>query len=92
VVAFSRATPKKVYVQDRLKERVEDVEGLLRGNASVYVCGNAANMARDVKSTLVEIITQERGVIPADAEKVLMSMKTSGEYQVRVSICPYMLW
>jgi sulfite reductase (NADPH) flavoprotein alpha-component len=51
-VAFSRDTPEKVYVQNRLWEQRKDVVTWLENGAHFYVCGDAKSMAKDVRSTL----------------------------------------
>lgn len=48
VPAFSRTGNAKVYVQDRVEERIAEVARLINDeNAYFYICGSAA-MARDV--------------------------------------------
>ena len=51
-VAFSRDTPEKVYVQHRLWEKRADLVAWLDGGATFYVCGDAKQMAKDVRATL----------------------------------------
>lgn len=52
--AFSRdADNEKIYIQDRVRENMQEVMNLLEGSSRcyVYICGSAA-MARDVVRTL----------------------------------------
>eukprot|EP00443_Scrippsiella_acuminata_P069592 CAMPEP_0115434242 /NCGR_PEP_ID=MMETSP0271-20121206/33041_1 /TAXON_ID=71861 /ORGANISM="Scrippsiella trochoidea, Strain CCMP3099" /LENGTH=698 /DNA_ID=CAMNT_0002859659 /DNA_START=68 /DNA_END=2164 /DNA_ORIENTATION=+ len=42
VTAFSREQQEKVYVQHRLRERGQEIAGLINGGAYVYVCGATA--------------------------------------------------
>ncbi|WP_367278486.1 sulfite reductase flavoprotein subunit alpha, partial [uncultured Amaricoccus sp.] len=65
-VAFSRDGAEKVYVQDRLRRQGRDVYAWLEEGASVYVCGDATNMAPDVQATLVDIVA-EHGRLGRDA-------------------------
>lgn len=58
ITAFSREGPNKVYVQHRLKERAKEVNELLEKKAYIYVCGDAANMAREVNTVLAQIIAE----------------------------------
>jgi NADPH-ferrihemoprotein reductase len=82
VTAFSREGPQKVYVQHRLKEKAKEVNELLQQKAYFYVCGDAANMAREVNSTLVKIIAEGRGVPEQKAEEIVKSMRSANQYQV----------
>ncbi|KAM0550302.1 hypothetical protein ACHAPJ_008972 [Fusarium lateritium] len=82
ITAFSRDGPSKVYVQHRLKEHASEVNKLMKEKASVYVCGDANRMARDTRHTLVQIISQQRGVSETAAEGVLKSMRATARYQV----------
>ncbi len=83
VTAFSRTGPKKVYVQHRLKERAKEVNELLEKKAYFYVCGDAANMAREVNAVLAQILADERGVSEAKAEEIVKNMRSANQYQVR---------
>ncbi|KAI8670186.1 NADPH--cytochrome P450 reductase [Fusarium keratoplasticum] len=82
VLAFSRESSNKVYVQHRLKEYGEYVNELMeKKKANIYVCGEAANMAREVKATLVQIIATQRGVGALKAEEILNVMRSGNQYQ-----------
>lgn len=54
-VAFSRQSSQKVYVQHRLAVRAAEVKEML-SEGYFYVCGDAAHMARDVNSELMNIL------------------------------------
>ncbi|KAM7189705.1 hypothetical protein V8F20_010045 [Naviculisporaceae sp. PSN 640] len=81
VTAFSRESNKKVYVQHRLKERAKEVNELLEKKAYFYVCGDAANMAREVNTVLAQIIAEQRGIPEAKAEEIVKNMRASNQYQ-----------
>ncbi|MCJ1399727.1 NADPH-cytochrome P450 reductase [Xylographa trunciseda] len=82
VAAFSREQSQKIYVQHRLGEHAKEVNDLLQNQkANFYVCGDAANMAREVSNKLVQIISEERGIPLEKAEEVVKSMRSSGQYQ-----------
>jgi NADPH-ferrihemoprotein reductase len=81
VTAFSREGAKKVYVQHRLKERSKEVGELLAQKAIFYVCGDAANMAREVNTVLAQIIAEARGVTEAKGEEIVKNMRSSNQYQ-----------
>jgi NADPH-ferrihemoprotein reductase len=71
-----------VYVQQRIKENAKEINELLeKQKAYFYVCGDAANMARDVNNLLAQIISQERGVSEAKGEELVKQMRASGQYQ-----------
>lgn len=81
VTAFSREGSKKVYVQHRLKQRSKEINELLEKKAYFYVCGDAANMAREVNTVLSEILAEERGIPEAKAEDIVKNMRASNQYQ-----------
>ena len=83
ITAFSRDGPEKVYVQHRLREHAQQVNDLVENHkAYFYVCGDAANMAREVNSTLVQIIADQRNLSEAKAEEIVKRMRSSNQYQV----------
>ena len=63
-VAFSRDTPEKVYVQNRIWDRRRDVVDWLDNGASFYVCGDAKQMAKDVRATLVRAYADVKALAP----------------------------
>jgi NADPH-ferrihemoprotein reductase len=80
-VAFSRDGPKKVYVQHKMEEWAEEIDKLLQQKAYFYVCGDAANMAREVNILLGKIISQQRGIPESKAEEIVKAMRASNQYQ-----------
>ncbi len=64
--AFSRDNGHKIYVQDRMMEQAQHLWSWLQDGASVYVCGDASRMAKDVRATLCRI-AQEQGTMSAQA-------------------------
>ena len=68
-------------MQHRLKERAAQVNELLLQKANFYVCGDAANMAREVNVVLGQIIAEQRGLSPEKSEEVVKSMRSSNRYQ-----------
>lgn len=81
VTAFSRETAEKKYVQHRLQERAAQVNELLLQKANFYVCGDAANMAREVNVVVGQIIAEQRGLSPEKGEEVVKAMRSSNQYQ-----------
>jgi hypothetical protein len=80
--AFSREGPNKVYVQHLLKQQGKEINELLEQKAYFYVCGDAANMAREVNTVLAQIIAEHRGVSEAKAEEIVKNMRAANQYQV----------
>ncbi|KAF1985067.1 hypothetical protein K402DRAFT_405535 [Aulographum hederae CBS 113979] len=80
-VAFSRDGPQKVYVQHKLKESAAEIDKLLQQKAYFYVCGDAANMAREVNTLLAQVIAEQRGVPESKGEEIVKSMRASNQYQ-----------
>lgn len=80
--AFSRQDPtKKVYVQDKILARSEQINKLLEDGAFIYVCGDASKMARDVQGTLTKILAKERNISSERAAELIRSFKTQNRYQ-----------
>lgn len=81
MTAFSRDGPQKVYVQHKLKEMSKEINTLLEQKAYFYVCGDAANMAREVSQILGQIMANERGIPESKGEEIVKSMRSSNQYQ-----------
>ena len=81
MTAFSREQAQKIYVQHRIKEHAKEVNDLLQNKANFYVCGDAANMAREVSTVLAQVVSEQRGIPLEKAEDVVKNMRSSGQYQ-----------
>ncbi len=79
-VAFSRDTPEKIYVQDKMWERRHDLIEWLDGGANFYVCGDAKNMAKDVRATLVRAYAEVKALSPEAAEQAVASLERDKRY------------
>lgn len=79
--AFSRDGPNKVYVQHLIKQNAASINKLLEDKAYFYVCGDAANMAREVNTLVGQIIAEQRGVPEAKGEEIVKKMRSSNQYQ-----------
>jgi len=80
-VAFSRDTPEKVYVQNKLWEQRKDVVNWIENGAHFYVCGDAKSMAKDVRSTLERAYADVKGVSPEIAAQALSKLEREHRYQ-----------
>ncbi len=63
-LAFSRDQDHKIYVQDRMLEQASELFRWLEDGASLYVCGDASRMAKDVDATLHTIVEKHRQLRP----------------------------
>lgn len=79
-VAFSRDQPAKRYVQHAITDRARDLYAWLQDGARIYVCGDAANMARDVRTALRGVLETQGGHTPEKAEAELETMRQQGRY------------
>jgi sulfite reductase (NADPH) flavoprotein alpha-component len=79
-LAFSRDAPEKVYVQDRLWQQRRDVVDWLEGGASLYVCGDAKAMAKDVRATLARIFADVKALSPEAAEAAVATLEREKRY------------
>jgi sulfite reductase (NADPH) flavoprotein alpha-component len=80
-LAFSRDQAEKIYVQDRLKENAAEVFKWLQDGAHFYVCGDANRMAKDVQTTLIDIISKQGKLSLEDAEEYLTELRQAKRYQ-----------
>jgi sulfite reductase (NADPH) flavoprotein alpha-component len=79
-VAFSRDTPKKVYVQHKLWDRRADLVAWLDGGAYFYVCGDAKAMAKDVRAALVRAYADVKSLSPEAAEQAVVTLEREKRY------------
>ena len=80
-LAFSRDQPKKIYVQDRMREAAAELWSWVKDGAHFYVCGDAHRMAKDVDVALHEIVAQQGGLDAAAAADYGKQMKKDKRYQ-----------
>jgi sulfite reductase (NADPH) flavoprotein alpha-component len=78
--AFSRDQEKKIYVQDRMLEQAPLFWKWLEDGASVYVCGDASRMAKDVHSALETIVEKQGNMSSAAAGEYVQSLKEQHRY------------
>ena len=78
-LAFSRDQARKIYVQDRLRERGREVYDWLQNGAHLYVCG-AIGMGKDVHAALQAIVAEHGGLDEEAAHEYLVNLQTEGRY------------
>ena len=79
-LAFSRDQERKIYVQDRLRERGAELWAWLQDGASLYVCGDATRMAPDVHAALAEVAQRHGGLDVEAAEGWLTELSSTKRY------------
>ena len=80
-LAWSRDGDKKFYVQDRMREVGREVWTWLAEGASVYICGDAKRMAKDVERALVDIVAQFGARSTDEAVSFVAELKKKGRFQ-----------
>lgn len=78
--AFSRDLDRKAYVQDRLLEQAPQFWSWLQDGASVYVCGDATRMAKDVETALHTIAEMQGGMSREKAKEFVIHLKDERRY------------
>ena len=78
--AFSRDQDDKVYVQDRMLQNASQFWNWLQDGASLYVCGDASRMAKDVHSALCTIVEKEGAMSSDAAQDYVASLKEQHRY------------
>jgi sulfite reductase (NADPH) flavoprotein alpha-component len=79
-VAFSRDTPQKIYVQNKMWEHRRDLMDWIDNGAYVYVCGDAKAMAKDVRATLVRAYSDVKALSPEAAEQAVRDLDRGRRY------------
>jgi sulfite reductase (NADPH) flavoprotein alpha-component len=79
-LAFSRDQAHKIYVQDRMLERGQEFYSWLQDGASVYVCGDATQMAKDVDATLHTIVERHGNLSAEIASEYVQRLKDQHRY------------
>ena len=78
--AFSRDQEHKIYVQDRMIEHGAEVYRWLNEGASIYVCGDASRMAKDVDAALHTLIEQHGSKSEEAAKEYVFDLQEQNRY------------
>jgi NADPH-dependent sulfite reductase flavoprotein alpha-component len=78
--AFSRDQRQKIYVQDRIREHGAKLWGWMQEGASLYVCGDASRMAKDVDETVREVVRTHGRMDEEDTELYMKQLATDKRY------------
>ena len=79
-LAFSRDQAEKIYVQQRMLEQGAALWSWLQDGASIYVCGDAASMAKDVEAALLVVMERHGGFSRETAQDYLRSLTREKRY------------
>ncbi len=79
-LAFSRDQADKVYVQHRMLEQAEELHRFIEEGATIYVCGDAHQMAVGVQDALTAILASKGGVSREAARARLEQLAAAGRY------------
>ena len=79
--AFSRDQERKIYVQDRIREKAKEFNSWIENGASIYICGQKNPMSQDVEQTILGVIASERNITIEAAGLVLEELENKGKYQ-----------
>lgn len=79
--AFSRDQEHKIYVQDLMRKNAPQLWRWFEEGAYLYVCGDAARMAKDVDRTLHSIVEMQGGMSQESAEDYVQVLKEQRRYQ-----------
>jgi sulfite reductase (NADPH) flavoprotein alpha-component len=80
-VAFSRDQAQKVYVQDKLRLKAQEIWTWLQQGAYLYICGDGNKMAKDVHQALLDIAQQQGGLNTEAAEQYFDDLRQAKRYQ-----------
>ena len=79
-LAFSRDQEEKIYVQHRMLEQGAKLWSWLQEGASLYVCGDATHMARDVEAALLTIVERHGNLARDTAQDYIKSLAREKRY------------
>lgn len=80
-VAFSRDQVEKFYVQDRIRERGQELYDWIEQGAHLYVCGDSKNMAGDIDDALIDIFATHGSLDHEAAAQRTKELRREGRYQ-----------
>lgn len=79
--AFSRDGPKKVYIQDRIKEEAVGLySALVEKRGYLYLCGQAGDREKDVLNSVAKAFELGGGLTPEQSQHELEQLIDEGRY------------
>jgi sulfite reductase (NADPH) flavoprotein alpha-component len=82
--AFSRDQEEKIYVQNRILEKGQELFQWLENGAHLYLCGDASEMAKDVEKALHSIFCTHGNKSEEEAKAHLKELKKAGKFLLDV--------
>ena len=79
-LAFSRDQSNKIYVQQRMLESGRELWSWINDGATIYVCGDAGRMAKDVDAALRTIVATHGRRSETEALLELRELAAAGRY------------
>lgn len=79
-LAFSRDQEEKIYVQDLMRNKGEEIWKWLDEGGYFYVCGDASRMAVDVDKALHDIVSHHGGLSASAAKEFVKDLAKSKRY------------
>nr|AWA45974.1 NADPH-cytochrome P450 reductase [Pieris rapae] len=84
-VAFSRDQEKKVYVTHLLEKNLDQIWDVIgKRNGHFYICGDAKNMAVDVRNIVTKAIVEKGGRSESEATQFLKKLESMKKYSADV--------
>jgi sulfite reductase (NADPH) flavoprotein alpha-component len=78
--AFSRDQAEKIYVQTRIVEHAEEFYTWLEEGGSIYICGDASRMAKDVDAAIHQAVEIAGGKSEDEAKAYVEALKKGKRY------------
>lgn len=78
--AFSRDQVEKIYVQDRIIEYAGEFYGWLEEGGSIYICGDASRMAKDVDAAIHKAVEVAGSKTADEAKAYVEALKKAKRY------------
>ena len=79
-LAWSRDQVDKVYVQHKILAAANELWRWLEGGAHLYICGDAARMAKDVHHALLQVAQNAGGLTPEASAKYFETLQIAKRY------------
>ncbi|XP_038216038.1 NADPH--cytochrome P450 reductase [Zerene cesonia] len=84
-VAFSRDQAEKIYVTHMLEKNLDQIWDVLgKRNGHFYICGDAKNMAVDVRNIVLRAVREKGGRTEAEAAQFLKKLESMKKYSADV--------